>query len=179
MAATTKTRTGRIRRVLLRLTVGALALIAVVATVGTLTTTNVVTVTRTTTASADAIWNLWADVPHRTRWDTDLEWARINGPFQQGATGEVKLTDQPVRAFEVIGYHPTNGYTDRFFLPLDTSMDWHHTITELGDGRRDVTFRVEVTGPTALVVALIAGNILNDDLPATVERLTTFADRAG
>ncbi len=178
MPSTPKTRTGRTRRVLLRLTFGALALIAVVATVGTLTTTNVVTVTRTTTASADAIWNLWADVPNRTRWDSDLEWARINGPFQHGATGHVKLNDQPARAFEIIECEPTSRYTDRFFLPLGTSMDWHHTITELGDGRREVTFRVEVTGPIALTVALIAGNILNDDLPAAVEQLTTLAERA-
>lgn len=81
MAATTKTRTGRIRRVLLRLTVGALALVAVIATVGTLTTTNVATVTRTTTASAD-------------------------GPFQHGATSEVKVNDQPARTFEIIEYSP-------------------------------------------------------------------------
>lgn len=173
MPTTTKTKT---RRVLLRPAVGALVLLAVLGTLGTLTTTNVVTVTRTTTASPDMIWMLWADVPNRTRWDSDLEWARIDGSFQHGATGEVKVKDQPVRAFEIIEYEPTSRYTDRFFLPLGTSMDWHHTINELGDGRREVTFRVEVTGPTALVVALIAGNILNDELPATVERLTTLAE---
>jgi hypothetical protein len=164
--------------ILARLGLGVVALSAAAAAVGALTTTHVATVTRTTTASPEAIWNLWADVPNRTRWDSGLVWARIDGPFQQGATGEVRLKDQPTRRFEVVDSRPPRRYTDRFFLPMGTSMDWHHSIDELDDNRRQVTFRVEVTGPTALILAPIAKNILGDELPQTIDRLTAIAEGA-
>lgn len=173
-----RTTTKGTRRVLARLGLGVLAASAAVAAVGALTTTQVATVARTTTASPEAIWNLWADVPKRTRWDSGLVWARIDGPFQQGATGEVRLKDQPTRRFEVVDARPPNRYTDRFFLPVGTSMDWHHSIDELGGNRRRVTFRVEVTGPTALILAPIAKSILGDELPQTVDRLTAVAEDA-
>jgi hypothetical protein len=168
------------RRVLLRVAAGIAALLtltmATAVTVGMATTTTLTTVTRTTTASPEAIWDLWAQVPDRTRWDSGLEWATIEGPFELGARGEVKLVDQPAREFEIVEYEPMRAYTDRFFLPMGTHMDWHHTITELPDGQREVTFHVEVTGPTALVVGPIAGNILEEELPATVDELVSLAE---
>jgi Polyketide cyclase / dehydrase and lipid transport len=173
-----RTTTNRAPVVLARLGLGIVALSAATATLGALTTTQVATVTRTTTASPDAIWSLWADVPNRTSWDTGLVWARMDGPFQQGATGEVRLKDQPTRRFQVVEFQPPSRYTDRFFLPMGTHMDWHHSIDELGGNRRQVTFRVEVSGPTALILAPIAKKILGDELPETVDRLTAIAEGA-
>ena len=173
-----RTTMNRAQGILVRVGLGVVVLGAAAAAVGALTTIQVATVTRTTTASPDAIWSLWADVPNRTRWDSGLVWARIDGPFQQGATGEVRLKDQPTRRFEVIDARPPRRYTDRFFLPMGTSMDWHHSIDELGDNRRQVTFRVEVSGPTALILAPIAKSILGEELPQTVDRLTAIAEGA-
>jgi hypothetical protein len=167
----------RTQLVLAGLGLGVVALSAAAA-VGALTTRHVVSVTRTTTASPEAIWNLWADVPNRTRWDSGLVWARADGPFQQGATGEIRLKDQPTRRFEVVEFQPPSRYTDRFFLPMGTRMDWRHSIDEVDHDRRRVTFRVEVSGPTALVLAPIAKRILDDELPQTVDRLTAIAEGA-
>lgn len=174
-----RTTMNRAQVILARLGLGVVVLGAAAAAVGALTTIQVATVTRTTTASPEAIWSLWADVPNRTRWDTGLVWARIDGPFQQGATGEIRLKDQPTRRFEVIESRPPSRYTDRFILPMGTSMDWHHWIDELGNNQRRVTFRVEVSGPTALILAPIARSILGEELPQTVDRLTAIAEGAG
>ena len=62
---------------------------------------------------------------------------------------------------------------------MGTSMDWHHWIDELGNNQRRVTFRVEVSGPTALILAPIARSILGEELPQTVDRLTAIAEGAG
>ena len=137
---------------------------------------HVLQITRKTTAGKDAIWQLWADVPKRTRWDDSLEWAKINGPFQLGATGELKLKDQPIRKFEVTECEPKTRYTDRFFLPLGAKMDWLHSINEMPDGENEVTFRVEVSGPTAFILAPIMRHILKNVLPRTVEKLVTLAE---
>ena len=135
-------------------------------------------VTRRTTASPEVIWELWANVPERTRWDDSLEWARLDDePFQKGARGELKLKDQPIRKFEIIEYSPNERYTDRFFIPLGGRMDWHHYIEEAGNGERDVTFRVEVGGPTLFIVGPIMKSILKDLLPSTVDKLVEVAEQ--
>lgn len=144
---------------------------------GISTTLHVVTVTRRTTASEQAVWDLWADVPARPRWDDALAWARVDGTFALGATGEVKLRDQPPRRFEVIEYDPPHSYADRFFLPMGARMDWHHSVIDLGDGHREVTFRINVTGPTAVVLTPVLRHILEEALPPTVETLIDVAEQ--
>jgi hypothetical protein len=59
------------------------------AIVGTTTSVAVIELKRETTATREQIWELWADVPNRTMWDRDLEYAKLDGPFRTGSTGEV------------------------------------------------------------------------------------------
>jgi hypothetical protein len=147
------------------------------AIVGTTTSIAVIEVKRETTATREQIWELWADVPNRTRWDRDLEYAKLDGPFRKGSTGEVKLRGQPPRKFLIIHCEPLEGYTDRFFLPFYGKMDWHHTIKETGGGR-EVAFRIEVSGPAALILAPIMRNILRDGLLPSVDKLVSLAEEA-
>jgi Polyketide cyclase / dehydrase and lipid transport len=136
---------------------------------------HVITVTRRTTAKPEAIWRLWADVPNRTRWDDSLERITLQGPFQPGAAGIVKLRGQPERRFEVVDTVPPQAYTDRFFLPLGGRMDWAHTIRE-ADGEHAVTFDISVTGPTAPILAPVLRRILRRELPSTLDKLTALAE---
>lgn len=139
---------------------------------------HVFTATRQTAASELAVWELWADVARRIVWDDSLEWARADGDFVSGATGELKLKDQPPRKFEIIECEPPTQYTDRFFLPMGAKMDWHHSVVDLGTGNREVTFRVEVRGPTAFLLAPVLRRILKTKLPPTVEKLVSLAEQA-
>ena len=116
-------------------------------------------------------------MPNRTRWDRDLEYAKLDGPFRTGSTGEVKLKGQPSRKFLITHCEPLEGYTDRFFLPFYGKMDWHHTIRETAGGR-EVAFRMEVSGPAALILAPIMRNILRDGLPPSVDKLVSLAEEA-
>ena len=145
------------------------------AIVGTTTSVPVIEVTRETTATRERVWELWADVPNRTGWDRDLEYAKLDGPFRTGSTGEVKLEGQLARKFLITYCEPPEGYTDRFFLPFYVKMDWHHTIRETGGGR-EVTFRIEVSGPSALILAPTMRNFLRDDLPPSVDKLFSLAE---
>jgi len=139
---------------------------------------HIITVTRRTTATPEAIWRLWADVPNRTRWDDALERITLEGPFQCGADGVVKLRGQPERRFEVVDTVPPKAYTDRFFLPLGGKMDWAHIISEV-DGERAVTFDVRVSGPTSPILAPVLRRILRRELPPTVDKLIALAERTG
>ena len=139
---------------------------------------HVITVTRRTAATPEAIWGLWADVPNRTRWDDALERITLEGRFQSGAVGIVKLRGQPERRFEVVQCVPPRAYTDRFFLPLGAKIDWAHTISE-ADGEHAVTFDVSVTGPTSPLLAPVLRRILRRELPPTVDKLIALAERTG
>jgi hypothetical protein len=165
-----------ISKIILGVGLGTVTLAAGLAAVGTSRTTHVLTVSRPTTASPQAIWELWAEVANRTSWDDGLEWARIDGPFQQGASGQVKLRDQPPRRFQIIECQPIRRYTDRFYLPMGTTMDWHHSVEERGPNQRQVTFRVVANGPTSLVLAPVLRRILQGELPQTVDKLITLAE---
>ena len=156
--------------------VGVLGAVAAAgAVVGATTSVRVMEVKRGTTASTEQIWELWADVPNRTRLDEGLEYARLNGPFREGTTGEVKLEGQPARRFLITRCEPVEGYTDRFFLPLGGEMDWRHTIRETKGGL-EVAFAVEVSGPTALILAPVMKGILREELPPTVDKLVSLAE---
>ena len=168
----------RSTKILLGVGLGIVTLAAGLAAVGTSRTTQILTVSRTTTASPETIWDLWADIANRTKWDEGLEAARIDGPFQQGASGEVKLRDQPPRRFEVIECQPMRRYTDRFFLPMGTTMDWHHSVEERGHSQRQVTFQVVANGPTSLVLAPVLRRILQGELPQTVDKLINLAEHS-
>jgi Polyketide cyclase / dehydrase and lipid transport len=41
-------------------------------------------------ADADQIWRIWSDVANWPRWDGELEWAKLNGPFEAGVVGAMK-----------------------------------------------------------------------------------------
>lgn len=138
---------------------------------------HILTITRKTTAKPQAIWELWANVETRTRWDDALEHAKADGPFQLGMCGVVKLKKQPERPFKIMECVPLQKYTDRFFLPLGGKMDWVHTITEV-EGGRVVTFEVSVLGPTSFILGPIMKNILGRELPPTVEKLVALAEKS-
>ena len=139
---------------------------------------HVIAITRRTAAKPEAIWRLWADVPNRSRWDDALERITLEGPFQSGAAGTVKLRGQPDRRFEVVQSAPPRVYTERFLLPLGAKMDWAHTISEV-DGERAVTFDISVAGPTSPILAPVLRRILRRELPPTVDRLIALAERTG
>ena len=165
------------KKVILVAAVATAVLAGAVAVAGTVRTTHILTVTRTTSATSEAVWQQWKDVPNRTQWDQGLEWARIDGRFAAGTRGEVKLKGQPLRRFEILEARPPTTYVDRFFLPLGAEMDWFHSVEDVGDNQRRVTFRIEVRGPTSLVLTPILKHILRGEIPETVDKLVEIAEQ--
>jgi len=137
---------------------------------------HIITITRKTTAKPEMIWELWANVEKRTRWDDSLEYARAGGPFQLGMVGGVKLKGQPERKYEIRECVPLKKYTDRFFLPMGGKMDWVHSIKEV-EGGYEVTFDISASGPTSFLLGPIMKNILGRELPPTVEKLVAIAEK--
>lgn len=135
---------------------------------------HIITVSEQTSASAEAIWELFADVNKRRLWDDSIKDITIDGPFKKGMTGTITLNGQPKRAFTILEAQPTGLYIDRFHLPLGAYMDWVHSVTDNGPDRT-ITFDVSVHGITAPMLGVIMKMILKKELPVAVQKLAAVA----
>ncbi|MBB4934625.1 hypothetical protein F4561_005445 [Lipingzhangella halophila] len=166
----------RLRKVILSITGALLGVIALLAVIGSVRDTHVVTVTRSTDASRDVLWDLWADVPARTEWDKGLEYIELDGPFEAGTTGTVKVEGQDPINYEVVAVDPKNSYTDRFNSLPWTHTDWHHEIEPNGDGGYDVTWRLEARGPLSLLTLPVLKGIFGEEVPTAVDEFVALAE---
>ena len=65
------------------------------------------------------IWRIWSDVPNRPVWDDDIEWAKTDGPFDNGTHIMMKPKDWPKTVvMKIIECIPDQSFTDytKFFL---------------------------------------------------------------
>jgi hypothetical protein len=125
-------------------------------------------------ASLEQLWELW-DFDKRKAWDSSLEWVEADGKFELGQTGLLKLKEQPPRRFEIMEFEVNKFYTDRFYLPLGSKMDWRHTLEKTKNGIK-IKWNVTVNGPSALMLLPIMKMILKEELPGTVEKFIKIAE---
>ncbi|GEM44478.1 hypothetical protein [Deinococcus cellulosilyticus] len=66
---------------------------------------NISTYTATTTASPQAIWQLWTNPKQWPVWDPALKSAELHGPFRQHVKGTFTYQDGKTVPFEVVACH--------------------------------------------------------------------------
>lgn len=170
------TRRRKVRNVLMSIAGGLLGVLALLALIGSLRDTHVVTVTRSTDASREVIWEMWADVSARTDWDHGLEYIDLDGQFTPGTTGTVKVEGQDPVAYEIVEVVPGESYTDRFESLPWTHTDWHHTVEPNDRGGFEVTWRLEARGPLSIITLPVTKTIFNDEVPSAVDEFVELAE---
>lgn len=166
----------RRRKVVLSIAGALVGLVALLALLGSVRDIHIVTVTRSTDACRDAMWDLWADVPARTEWDKGLDYIELDGPFEAGTTGTVKVQGQDPIAYEVVEVVPQERYTDRFKSLPWTHTDWHHTIEPNDQGGYDVTWRLEARGPLSILTLPVTTSIFGAEVPGAVDEFVGLAE---
>ncbi|MER6951742.1 SRPBCC family protein [Nonomuraea sp. NPDC000554] len=124
-----------------------------------------------TTAPAEAVWALYADVNGWTAWDTGMERIEILGPFAVGT--EIEMTpegQEPVR-MRITALEENALFADETVVD-GLTVRFVHRLDRVGAGTR-VTHRVEVTGPGAEH----AGPEIASDLPEAMAALVKLAER--
>lgn len=167
----------RSRKIVLGILITLLVTTGLAVAVGSFRHTHIITVTRTTTADPNVMWHLWEDVPNRTDWDHGLDYIKLDDEFREGAAGTVKVDGQDPLDYEIIDVDPGIGFTDRFYSFAGTYTDWHHTINERPDGRHDVTWRLEASGPLSLISTPALKSIFGDEVPAAVDEFVELAEK--
>lgn len=119
----------------------------------------------------EAIWRLWADINNWPTWHGDLDYCKLEGPFEVGS--HFMLKPKGIKAVKILltDIRPGKQFTDctSFF---GAKMTDTHTLEETSEGLK-LSNTLCVTGPLKwLWVKLVAQNVANtvpDEMDALVK----------
>jgi hypothetical protein len=127
------------------------------------------------TAAPAYFFRRWADMATWPEWNSDTEWARLDGPFATGSTGVLKPKGGPKVKF-VIG-----SVTDREFvdvsLLIGAKLTFAHAVTVDAAGTT-VVVTVSMSGPMAWFWRRVLGTGLRTSVQPDLDALvaTVMAD---
>jgi hypothetical protein len=126
-----------------------------------------------TTASAEAVWALYADVSAWLAWDRGLDAVEIDGPFTAGTTGRITPAGMGTLPFTLTWVEPTRGFADET-PAMGHVLRFIHDIAALPGGGARITHRVEIQGPAADDL----GPNVTGDTPEAMANLAALAERS-
>jgi uncharacterized protein YndB with AHSA1/START domain len=129
-----------------------------------------------TSASAQAVWRLWADVERWPEWNAGVERIELRGPFAVGST--ILMTppgDEPVelRIAEAIEPELFVDEADGGDFVVRTT----HQAEPVGNERSRITYRMEI--PAAETVGPEIGPEISGDFPQVLAALAERAEGRG
>ncbi len=130
----------------------------------------------TSSASPEAFFERWADHETWPEWDTDTEWAKVEGEARLGAKGILKPKSGPRVKFTISAFTPGHEYTDTSKLPGATLVFQHLAVlTEKGT---ELSAVVTLSGPLAPLWAKIMGGDFKTSVPEGLEKLVEHVEAA-
>ena len=127
-----------------------------------------------TSARAEAVWRLWADVERWPEWNAGVERIELRGPFAVGTILMTPPGDEPVELRIAEAIEP------ELFVDEADGGDFVgrtiHGIEGVGDERSRITYRMEITGPAAETVGPQIGPEISGDFPQVLAALAAHAE---
>jgi len=128
-----------------------------------------------TTAAPEAIWRQWADVDTWPEWNGDIERIALTGPFTAGS----RITMTPIGQ-EPVELRIAEAVEPRLFVDEadlgEVVVRTIHHVEPLEAGRARVTYRMEITGPSADTLGPQIGPDISGDFPQVLAALVARAE---
>lgn len=122
-----------------------------------------------------SVWTVLADVDSWARWDTSMEWVRLDGEFAVGATVRMKPLDQDEAiSSTIVAIEPERRYADRTEFG-GVVLDFSHDLFPTGDGGTRVVHRLQISGGEADQVGPELGPQITADFPEAMAALLACA----
>jgi polyketide cyclase/dehydrase/lipid transport protein len=137
--------------------------------------TTIATAAVISSATPAAFFAEWADMASWPEWNLDTEWVRLDGPFVEGATGQLKPKGGPKVGFVVARLVDGEEFTDVSTL-LGARLTFRHLVA-VADGGTTVSVDVTLTGPLAPVWRLILGKGIRESMQPDLDRLARRAEQ--
>jgi hypothetical protein len=122
-------------------------------------------------AAASSVWELYREVSRWVEWDTGLDKATLDGPFEVGSTGVMHIPGLGPIEFRLVEVVPGVSFTDETVVE-GAVVRFAHRLEPLPDGRLRATHRVEVEG----LAAGEMGPAIVEDLPEALAALAKLAE---
>ncbi len=131
--------------------------------------------TVSTEAGPDQIWSLWQDVSSWPSWDSEIDWARLEGPFICGTNGRMKPRGGPEVAFKLTEVTPGASFSDTAQLPLTRVVFAHHYLPKDEGQPARICHTVTMNGWLAPLFARVIGSQIKKHLRSAMETLSEQA----
>lgn len=132
--------------------------------------------TLTTPASPSAIFALWADINHWAEFDHGIEWARLEGPFVEGAAYTIRPNGGPSFKATIITITTNKRFIDVSHL-YGAKLTFDHSLAQ-GKGGTVVDVAMSLSGPMAWLWKIILGKNQQADLDQSTQNLVKKAELA-
>jgi Polyketide cyclase / dehydrase and lipid transport len=130
----------------------------------------------TQAVTKEQMWNLVSDVNHWHTWDKGIEFANLEGEFQEGNYFTLKPKGGPKVRIQLIEVVRNKKFVDFTKFPL-AKMYGEHTFEETNEGLK-ITVTMKVEGIlSALWVKLVAGDIVKGLPEDTAAQIKAAASR--
>lgn len=130
--------------------------------------------TKETSATPSQVWQVLQDVENWKSWDHELEESTIEGPFQAGSTGRVKLKNGPHLKTILTYVEPLKVFVQEAKLFLAKAV-MTHIIAQV-DGKTYVTFQTEIQGSLALFYTWLLGYSIRQKIPVEMKEMLKKAE---
>lgn len=127
-----------------------------------------------TRATSKEIWAIWKDAANWPRWDSELEWVKLKGPFVEGTKGTMKPSGGPVVVFELTNIEKNRQFINCAKLPL-TTLEFTHRYENLADGSARIIHAVEMRGLLAPLFGRVIGSKIRAHLRDAMLKLSDLA----
>ena len=126
-----------------------------------------------TTASPEAIWRLFCDVPGWKQWNAGIEEIVIDGPFEAGTTFKMTPPGQETFTSLLVDVKPLELFVDETRVG-DLVVRVAHRIERMDGRGARVIYSVKAIGDGAAEV----GPMVSADFPQVLKRLSELAERS-
>jgi uncharacterized protein YndB with AHSA1/START domain len=129
-----------------------------------------------TSATPEAVWRHWADVPRWPEWNADLARAELEGDFRPESTIRMTSNDGDVVELRIAEATEPEAFVDEADFG-NVVVRTTHRVEAAGGDRSRIVYRMEISGPEGDVVGPELGPQISGDFPEVLQALAQRAER--
>lgn len=121
----------------------------------------------------EQIWKVWSDINNRPRWDLDIEWAELKGPFEKGAVFRFKPKGGPKLSMTITECIQNQCFTDCFKIPF-ARLYGRHEMEMTSEGIK-ITTSIKVVGLLGWLLRKMVAEKVAAEVPEQTAMLIKIA----
>ena len=125
--------------------------------------------------AADQLWRVWSDVNQWHTWQSDIDYARLDGAFAVGNTFTLKPKGGPKLKIQIVRAEPGRAFTDLTRFP-GARMYGAHEFVACDDGL-EIRTTLRIEGPLSFIWRKIVAEDIAKGEAEQTERLIERATR--